>query len=137
MSFSQAGACIEMIPDFSACDASISHKRKRMGKRARTAKTKKKSSKGLKWIKMIYKAIRLWKNGNRTKRRVESQKGEVGDHAKAKLGRRLVAAVHIAWEMTVLLPASLAVPGVIDNETAMHYRYGGDGGTGRVTLICS
>lgn len=86
---------------------------------------------------MIYKAIRLWRNGNRTKRRVESQKGEVGDRAKAKLGRRLAAAVHIAWEMTVLLPASLAVPGVTDNETAMYYRYGGDGGTGRVTLICS
>lgn len=31
-----------MIPDFSACDAPISHKRKGMGKRARTAKTEKK-----------------------------------------------------------------------------------------------
>lgn len=86
---------------------------------------------------MTHKAIRLWRNKNRTKRRVERQKGEMGDHAKAKLGRRLVAAVHIAWEMTVLLSTSLAVPGVIDNETAMHYRYGGDGGTGRATLICS
>lgn len=48
-----------------------------------------------------------------------------------------MAAVQIAWEMTVLLSASLAVRGVIGNGTAMHYRYGGDGGTGRVTLICS
>lgn len=86
---------------------------------------------------MTHKEIRLWRNKNRTKRRVERQKGEMGDRAKAKLGRRLVAAVHIAWEMTVLLSTSLAVPGVIDNETAMHYRYGGDGRTGRATLICS
>lgn len=68
---------------------------------------------------------------------MERQKGETGDRAKAKLGRRLVVVVHIAWEMTVFLSASLAVRGAIDSETAMHYRYGGDGGTGRVTLICS
>lgn len=68
------------------------------------------------------------RDGVPAKWKVERQKGEIGARAKARLGRRLVLPVYIAWEMSVLCLPPWAVRGIIGNGAAMHYGYGGDGG---------
>lgn len=66
---------------------------------------------------------------------MERQKGEIGARAKARLGRRLVLPVYIAWEMSVLCLPPWAVRGMIGNGLRYTTDMVATGGTGWTILI--